>query len=217
MASDPGSASGAALNCPACGAPVALAHRFVKMVVCAHCGNTLAVENDRLDPTGKSAALADLPTRFQVGQRGAVRGRPFRILGRVRFTTEDGPWDEWYLAFDDGEIAWLEEEEGEYVLSSPESLRSAVPAFDEMRVGTTLTVNGQPFFVTERCRARVAGAEGQLLYRVRPGHEVRFVDGNIGGRMAAIEYTDDAIEYCVGESLERADVTLAGPPAAVGE
>ena len=87
MASDPMRA--AALNCPACGAPVELAHRFVKMVVCAHCGNTLAVHDDRLDPTGKSAALADLRTRFRVGQQGAVRGRPFRILGRVRFATDD--------------------------------------------------------------------------------------------------------------------------------
>jgi hypothetical protein len=189
---------------------VVLEHRFVKMVVCAHCGNTLAVENDRLDPTGKSAALVELPTRFRVGQHGAVRGQPFRILGRVRFMTEDGPWDEWYLAFDDGSVAWLEEEEGEYTLSRPQPLRSPVPPFDQVRVGTTLAVNDQSFFVTERCRARVAGAEGQLLYRVRPGHEVQFVDGNLGGRTAAIEYTEDEIEYCVGESLARADVTLAG-------
>lgn len=206
----PHGARGEALNCPACGAPVAIEHRFVKMVVCAHCGSTLAVHDDRLDPTGKSAALAELPTRFRVGARGAVRGRPFQILGRVRLTTDDGPWDEWYLAFADGAVAWLEEEEGGYTLAFPEPLRTPVPPFEAARLGETFDVNGKRFFVTERCRAQVAGAEGQLLFRAVPGQSVCFVDGNLGGRTAAIEYGEDAIEYTVGEPLSRADVTLDG-------
>lgn len=196
------------LNCPSCGGPVALANRFVKMVVCAYCGNTLAVENDKLDPTGKTAALVDYPTIFRVGLTGKLRGQSFTVLGRVRFEDEDGYWDEWYLEFAGGKIAWLEEEEGEYLLSQKAQLTSAVPDFDEVRVGTTLTVNGEPFFVVERCRARVAGAEGQLFFRVRVGQPVRFVDGNISGKLAAIEYGDDEIEYGVGEVVERADIEV---------
>lgn len=203
-------AQATSLNCPSCGGPVELANRFVKMVVCAYCGNTLAVQNDRLDPTGKTAALVDYPTRFAVNMTGRLRGRPFRVLGRVRFEDEDGYWDEWYLAFDDGSVAWLEEEEGAYTLSRNEPLTSAVPDFEEARVGTTLTINGRPFFVTERCRARVAGAEGQLLFRVRPGQPVRFVDGNVGGRVAAIEYGDEEIEFTVGEGIGRDEIVLDG-------
>jgi hypothetical protein len=178
------------------------------MVVCGYCGNTLSVQNDRLDPTGKTAALVDYPTRFSVGAIGKLRGKPFRILGRVRFEDEDGYWDEWYLEFDDGGIAWLEEEEGEYTLSRKQALTSQVPDFDAVRVGTRLNINGQPFFVTERCRARVAGAEGQLFFRVRVGQPVKFVDGNIGGRLAAIEYGDDEIEYGVGEVIEREEIEV---------
>jgi uncharacterized protein DUF4178 len=198
------------LSCPSCGGRVQLDNRFVKMVVCGYCGSTLAVQNDRLDPTGKTAALADYPTRFAVGQTGRLRERPFRVLGRVRFEDEDGYWDEWYLQMDDGTIAWLEEEEGEYTLSRKQPLTSPVPPFDAVRVGTTLTVNGQPFFVTERCRAQVAGAEGQLFYRVRTGQPVRFVDGNIGGRLAAIEYGDEEIEYTTGEVVEGTEIVLDG-------
>src|SRR5688572_26054085 len=98
------------LSCPSCGGRVQLSHRFVKMVVCGYCGSTLAVENDRLDPTGRTAALVDYPTRFAVGKSGRLRGRPFQVLGRVRFEDEDGYWDEWYLQFEDGTVAWLEEE-----------------------------------------------------------------------------------------------------------
>src|SRR5436305_12125276 len=77
-----------ALTCPSCGGTVELANRFVKMVVCGYCGNTLAVENDRLDPTGKTAALVDYPTRFKVGQTGHLCGKGFHILGRVRLEDE---------------------------------------------------------------------------------------------------------------------------------
>lgn len=201
---------GSALNCPSCGGRVELANRFVKMVVCPYCGSTLAVENDRLDPTGKTAALVDYPTRFRVGQTGRLQGRAFRILGRVRFEEEDGYWDEWYLQFADGGLAWLEEEEGECVLSRKERLTTPVPEFDAVRVGSTLDVNGQSFFVTGRCRARIAGAEGQLFYRARPGQPVRFVDGNLGGRVAALEYGDEAIEYTHGDVVDPEAIALDG-------
>lgn len=185
-----------------------LANRFVKMAVCDFCGSTLAVENNRLDPTGKTAALTDYPTRFAVGRTGRLRGKPFRVLGRVRYEDEDGYWDEWYLELEGGQIAWLEEEEGEIILSRKQALQSAVPDFEQVRVGNTLTVNGQPFFVTERCRARVAGAEGQLFFRARVGQPVWFVDGNICGRLAAIEYGDDEIEYGTGEVIAPEEIAL---------
>ena len=198
------------MSCPSCGGPVELSNRFVKMVVCPFCGNTLAVQADGLDPTGKSAKLADYPTRFQVGATGLLHGKPYRILGRVRFQDDESYWDEWYLELHDGEIAWLEEEEGEYTLSRKQPITSEVPSFEEARVGSTITVNGQPFFVTERCRAKVAGAEGQLFYRVAPGQPVHFVDGNLGGKVAAIEYGNDEIEYTVGEPIGRGDITVDG-------
>ena len=180
------------------------------MVVCPYCGNTLAVQPDGLDPTGKSAKLADYPTRFRIGATGTLRGDPYRILGRVRFQDDESYWDEWYLELHNGEIAWLEEDEGQYILSRKQQLTSGVPSFDEARVGSTITVNGEPFFVTERCRANVAGAEGQLYYRVSPGQSVQFVDGNLGGKVAAIEFGKEEIEYTVGEPLGRDEITVDG-------
>jgi hypothetical protein len=197
-----------ALNCPSCGGRLEQANWFVRMVVCQYCGSTVAIESDRLDLMGKSAALVQSPSRFALGRTGKLRGQAFRVLGRVRFDADDSYWDEWYLEFADGSSALLEEEEGQYTLSQKSSLTAEVPPFDAVRIGSTLTVNGQPFFVTERCRATVAGAEGQLPYRLRPGQPVLFVDGNLGGKVAAIEYGDDSIEYTIGDPLERADVVM---------
>lgn len=196
------------LNCPSCGAPLPIEHRFVRMVACRYCDTTSEVTDEGLDPTGKTARLAPLPTRFHVGQRGRLRGRPFQVLGRVRYAYDEGVWDEWYLAFDDGDAGWLEEEDGQYTLSRREPLHTPAPGFEEARVGTRWDVNGHPFFVTERCRARIAGAEGQLFYRAVPGRPVRFLDGNLGGRTAYLEYTEDAIEFGTGDPVPHHDVEL---------
>jgi hypothetical protein len=201
-------ADATSLKCPSCGGPLPIEHRFVRMVACKYCDTVSEVTDDGLDPTGKVAKLAPLPTRFRVGQHGRINGRGFQVLGRVRYSYEDGVWDEWYLAFDDGDAGWLEEEDGEYTLCRNERLRDAVPPFDQLRVGSQFPANGHPFFVTERCRARIAGAEGQLFYRAVPGKAVNFVEGNIGGRIAYLEYTDDAIEFGLGDPLPRASVVL---------
>jgi hypothetical protein len=200
-----------AIKCPSCGGPLQVEHRFVRMVACPYCDTTSEITDDGLDPTGKTAKLAPLPTRFRVGQQGTFKGRSFRILGRVRYEYDEGVWDEWYLAFDDGDAGWLEEEDGETTLSRRESLRTVPPPFEEARVGTRFDVNGYPFFVTERCRARIAGAEGQLFYRAVPGRPASFVEGNIGGRSAYLEYGEDAIEFGVAEPVSREELRLEAP------
>src|SRR5687768_4431898 len=195
-------------NCPSCGGPLPIEHRFVRMVACQYCGMTSEVQRDSLAPAGFAAKLAPLPTRFRVGQIGKIRNMGFKVLGRVRYGYDEGVWDEWYLAFDDGDAGWLEEEDGEITLSRRESLRTVPPPFDQARVGTRFDVNGYPFFVTERCRAEVAGAEGQLFYRAVPGRPAQFVDGNIGGRSAYLEYGEESIEFGVNEPVGRDEIVL---------
>lgn len=202
-------ADATSLKCPSCGAPLPIEHRFVRMVACQYCQTVSEITDQGLDPTGKTAKLAPLPTRFRVGQKGTLRGRTFEVLGRVRYSYDEGTWDEWYLAFEDGDAGWLEEAEGEYTLSRAEKLRTPVPPFDQVRVGTQIQVNGYPFFVTERCRAQVAGAEGQLFYKAIPGRPVLFIDGNLGGRTAYLEYGEDSIEFGVGDPIPRGDIVVS--------
>jgi hypothetical protein len=199
-------ADATSLKCPSCGAPLPIAHRFVRMVACKYCETVSEVTDEGLDPTGKTAKLAPLPTRFSVGLKGRLRGRPFEVLGRVRYSYDEGVWDEWYFAFEDGAAGWLEEDEGQWTLAVQEKLRTPVPAFEEVRVGSTFEVNGHAFFVTERCRARVAGAEGQLFFKAVPGRPINFVDGNVNGRSAYLEYGEDSIEFGLGDPIPRGDV-----------
>lgn len=196
------------LNCPNCGGPVRVEHRSVRMVACGYCAGLLEVVPDGVRMAGTAARLVPLPTQFRVGQTGTIRGRTFQVLGRVRYAYDEGVWDEWYLALDDGQPAWLEEDDGEYILARPEELQGGVPGFDQLRVGVRVTVNGYSFMITERCRARVAGAEGQLFSRALLNRPVNFVEGNAGGRIAYLEFSDDGVEFGIGEPLDRADVRV---------
>jgi hypothetical protein len=178
------------------------------MVTCAYCSTVSEITDAGLDPAGKSARLAPLPTRFRVGQSGAILGRKMEVVGRVRYAYDEGSWDEWYLLFEDGEPAWLEEDEGQYALTGRVALTTALPPFDSVRPGDRFDVNGESFYVTECCRARVAGSEGQLFYRAAPGKAVNFLDGNTAGMIAYLEYADDGVEFGVGRPVPRDAVVL---------
>lgn len=196
------------VNCPNCGAPLQLESRFTTIVVCQYCGTTSYVRDEGLDPTGKMAKLVDYASRLKVGREGTIRGRGFRTLGRVRYQYEDGTWDEWYLQFDDGQPAWLSEDEGEYVLLFKKRLTSPLPPWDAIRVGGFLPVDNDRVFVSEKGTGRVAGAEGELSMVAAPGRAFQYVDGNASGKAVGIVFTENAINFSQGEPLEFQDIQV---------
>ncbi len=140
---------------------------------------------------------------FEIGQMGEIGKHWFRVVARVVYEGEDGPWDEWCLELQDGSLAYLEQEDGQTILMRKQRLTTVVPPFNQTQVGMRFLVNGAPFFVVERNRARVTQIEGELPYPLRIGQSVLFVDGNSDGRPAVLEYGEDAIEYGIGEIIER--------------
>jgi len=116
------------LTCSSCGAPIQIENQFVRAITCPFCGASYLVEGDStLNPSGKGASLANYPSRLSVGTRGKIRGREFTVLGRIRYTYDEGFWDEWQIAWDDGTPPdWLEEDEGYWTVFKKERVRSAV-------------------------------------------------------------------------------------------
>ena len=190
------------VNCPSCGAQVELRHRFIKLAVCAFCQQTMHVTRDGVDPTGQTATLTDFFSLLKLNARGRLNGRAFQAMGRLRFEYEDGYWDEWYVQFDDGDDAWLHEDEGELSLLRKEELAGAAPDYGSLRAGARAMVGERSVVVTERGSARIAGGEGQLPLAVRPGEKVDYVDANAGGRIVMLEYTTNGVELYVGEPVD---------------
>jgi hypothetical protein len=194
-------------NCGNCGAPLSVESAYTKSIICPYCDTTNAIEDKGLNPQGKMAKLSEAPSIFAIGRTGAIKGKKFRVLGRLRYGYEDGFWDEWFLAFDDGRMGWVTEEEGECSLFFKELITSPID-INKLRVGTTVSVAGKKVFITEISDAEILGGEGELHYRVRPHTKLVHYEGNAGGKLVSIELWEKELEIHNGEPVSYSNITV---------
>ncbi|MBA3534300.1 MAG: DUF4178 domain-containing protein [Ardenticatenales bacterium] len=196
------------MNCPACGAPMSIKHQFVKMVTCDFCGQVSLMTDSGLDPTGRTAKLVQLPSKLYVDATGKLKGKAFRVMGRLRYQYESGFWDEWFLTFDGDKPGWLVEDEGSFTFYMKQALTSALPAFEAVAVGSTIPVANQQVFITEKGRAQIIGGEGQLAFTVLPGERVNYFNGTSGNNLVSVEFSEDEIDYLVGRPIQHEELVV---------
>ncbi|MEL7339637.1 MAG: DUF4178 domain-containing protein, partial [Bacteroidota bacterium] len=177
-------------ECPSCGAPIQQRTPGARTLVCSYCNQTSHLNADSLQAVGEKHLLVDYGSVFGIGQSGRYFGREFLILGRLRIDYKDGFWDEWYIQFlDDGESAWIQEDDGSFTLFQQEKTLTQAPALDRIQVGNwnTLNESWEPIFITSKSRAKVNGGEGELPFRIVPGEPADFVDGIWEGKIVSVE------------------------------
>ena len=199
------------LNCESCGAPLKIENQFIRSVTCEFCGSAYIVKGDQgLDMKGKTASLADYPSHLSIGQTGSIKGKSFSVMGRVRYSYDDGFWEEWQVNWADGSAPdWLEEDEGYWTLYRRERVKSAIPPYEQIKVGGTIKVNNYDVFVTEKRKGKMMGSEGQFSSVLPVDSEFGFFSGNADGKLVSINYWEDEIELSVGEDLEPSDMVLS--------
>ncbi len=196
------------MSCPSCGAPLDIKNRFVKMVTCDFCSQVMLLKDTGLDPTGRIAKLAELPSPLYLDATGTLSGQQFQVMGRLRYQYDEGMWDEWFLTIEGDKPGWLVEDEGEYTFYHKETLTSAIPPFEKVKVGSVIPIGNRQVFITQKGEANIVGGEGQLAFTILPGEEVRYLDGNSGQEQISVEYTTDEIEFLVGRSVARSDLVV---------
>jgi hypothetical protein len=198
------------LECQTCGAPVQIENQFIRSVTCQFCGAAYLVSgSDGLSKRGDAAKLADYPSRLNVGDTGSIRGRKFTVLGRVRYAYPEGFWEEWQIAWADGQPPdWLEEDEGYWTLYKRERVRSAIPEHSAVRVGATIKVNNYDLLVTEKRSAKMMGSEGQFSSVVPVSGDFGYIQGTANGQAASVTYWPDEIEVELGDDLEHHEIKL---------
>lgn len=198
------------LQCQNCGDTLHLDSQFIRTVTCRSCGtNYLRTGADGLDRTGQSASLADYPSRLQVGARGTIKGKPFTVLGRIRYAYDAGFWEEWQIGYeDDAPPDWLEEDEGLWTLYRRGRVRGPVPPYEEVKVGSVINANNQQLFVTEKRKGRVVGSEGQFASVFPIQGTFGYVTGAADDQTTSINYWQDEIEISIGEEISRNDLIL---------
>ena len=192
-------------TCPNCGAPIEFALGSSLSKVCDYCRHTIVRSDRGLTGLGKVADLALTPALIAVGDEGTLGEQTLRVLGRVQLDHGLGPWDEYFVALDNGQhFGWLAYAQGQWFITS-RSEPEPVPDFDELSLESEVRLGGRPFFVAEIKQGHVVSTEGEFQDVIRAGDARRYVDcwgpsnafatldyGQIGGA-PVIVYTGWAI------------------------
>lgn len=171
-------------NCPSCGAEVVFTSNISVYAVCKFCSSMIVRHDVDVEAIGTMAALPDDMSPFQIGTEGYYQGAHFSLVGRMKIGWEDGSWNEWFMATDDGRKGWLAEAQGFYAISfetEPPPLDFAVKAIQDQKkesnfIGSALTLNNQKFKVVDSKKASCIGSEGELPFAAPQGRLTVSVD-----------------------------------------
>lgn len=162
-------------QCPSCGAPVEFTAGSAQVVVCGYCQTVVAKKGANLEAHGKIGAIVDTDSPLQLGLEGRYGKTGYRLVGHLQKDHGAGPWDEWYVEFDDGRTGWLSESEGSFHLMFEAGHEEGLK-LDDAYPGQRLHLRNRPFVVEERGHGRVVAAAGQLPSDVDPEQDSYYVD-----------------------------------------
>lgn len=175
------------VGCPSCGSPVEFKAGSSVAVACPHC-KYIVVRTDRdIRLVGKVADLAKTDSPIYVGLRGTFRGIGYQIVGRQQLDHGQGPWDEWYCAFDDGRWGWLAEAQGRYYFTF--AVQPPAMSYDQAVLGHQIQVANQTFTVAEKGSGMFVTFEGELPFVGTPGEYFGYIDiSGAGGTFGTLDF-----------------------------
>jgi len=149
-------------TCPACGAPLAW-RSAAPYTVCSHCQSLLVRRDASVENIGRVAQVPDDFSPFQLGTTGTFERHHFALVGRLRKSWDQGSWNEWCAALDDGRFGWLAEAQGDLVMTFAQGPAGPAPAgVADLTADATWTIGGASYVVTDRKEVSCTGAEGEL-------------------------------------------------------
>nr|WP_243393362.1 DUF4178 domain-containing protein [Leptospira perolatii] len=196
--------------------------------VCSNC-KTISFKKDvNLEKIGVSGELADDNTILQIGSEGTIRNQNFKVLGRIQLQFDLGFWNEWYVAEENGNTAWLGEAQGTYLYTRLEKPTNpaAVPQLkknenalptvvvsmsgrdERLQPGDTFVLN-EPWTLKEIMTATCVGGEGELPLGFETGYTATLLDlANENGKFATLDYSEDPPLFFIGDSVKLEDLHL---------
>ena len=199
--------------CPGCGALVNFLSAQSTHAVCGFCQSTVVRTGDVLSRIGKMAELFDdhSPLQLQAsgvwsragdktGIEGGVNKTAFTLVGRLQYRYGEGTWTEWHAVLVDGSSAYLSEDNGAYVFSTPLNGQTSVPDAAGFRTGQSTRINGKAFSVSSNQQVMLISAQGELPRLPQLGKPFAMVELRSQGDASAATGARDSI---IGRALER--------------
>lgn len=198
------------LKCPHCGGRARINHGE-SQALCVHCGQLVRLSDAVLQEQATAASFPPT-TPLHLGMKANHGGKEYEAAGRqvMQQRDEDGvyTWEEWVLIAPDGDLIYLEFDEGKWKMS-----RGFTPAQplgpDQLQLfhpGSALPIGERGAMVTDSGTCRVAHSEGEFPYVTVPDRVVGFLDAAAGDRFFSVEWTEDAVEWYEGRFLDARQV-----------
>ena len=199
--------------CPGCGAPVEFRSAQSTHAVCGYCQSTVVRQGETLSRIGKMAELFDDHSPLQLQASGTWNGLAFTLVGRLQYKYGEGSWTEWHAVLVDGSSAYLSEDNGAYVVSTPLTTASTIPEAGYFRVGATTALNGQSFSVASNSQVALMSAQGELPHLPPLGQSFAMVElrsQGTGGEVVSIDYGSTPPQVSRGQPVLLEDLKLSG-------
>ena len=216
--------------CPGCGAPVNFLSAQSTHAVCGYCQSTVVRSGDTLARIGKMAELFDdhSPLQLQasgVWNRAGVK-TAFTLVGRLQYRYGEGTWTEWHAVLADGTSAYLSEDNGSYVFTTPLAAPPDVPDAASLQPGQSARIGGKLFAVASNQSVTLISAQGELPHLPKLGEPFEVVElrsqgdglgigsgiglGAGAGEVLSIDYGSTPPTLSIGGAVLLEDLQLAG-------
>ena len=150
-------------------------------------------------------------TSLRVGMKATHSGKEFTATGRqVMRQVEEGvnyDWEEWVLVAPDGDVMYLEFDEGKWKLSRPcvPNNRPSLQQLERCTAGSSYPVQGTGALVTAVGKYRPIYSEGEFPYDLNP-REVRYVDAAHLNQFHSAEWAGNEVEFYQGQFINQRQV-----------
>lgn len=192
--------------CPTCGGFARIPVSGGSKHACARCGTVL----DPLPFRTDSGSILN-PTPIRQGMKAMIGGKEFWAVGLIRYEEPDddstSTWYEWVLLNPDGDVRYLEYDEGNWTMTQPWETANTGPLVGAFGagVGTTVPVDRGSATVRETGLCTVTAFQGEIPWPIRQGERLRYVDlDGPGGTMYSGEIAEDTgvMEWFQGNRLD---------------
>jgi hypothetical protein len=178
--------------------------------VCGFCQSTVARSGEVLSRIGKMAELFEDHSPLQLFTSGQFNKRNFTLIGRLQYKSDAGTWAEWNAWFDDGQSGWLAEDNGAYVMSFPMEGQPAIPGVEQLAIGASVQIGGQPFSLVSKQQAMLISAQGELPKLPPLGQPFLVMELRGADKVISIDIGGDQPVYTQGSSVLLDDLNLKG-------
>jgi Domain of unknown function (DUF4178) len=196
-------------HCPNCGAQVTFQWSSSVQIVCEYCKSILVRTDLDLKKVGEVADLPPDISPVQVHTEGVYRNRSFVVTGRILYAYDQGGWNEWHLAMNDGTNGWLSDAQEEYAVSFSANGHE-LPGESQLQIGQRFSWNGDAYSLSVVTRAHYRGVQGELPFEYWDKTDVLFADFRSSTKkFATLDYSDTEPALYLGEFVEFEDLKLA--------